>query len=120
MLGVLQHVDAAQLQRALRVNVLQYAQQQCAPMEWQSQALATSDAYKQQAVDAGLPHESVEVEFVDSSGNPTTETPDYTRSTIDDLYNRGILTEESGGTPVVDFDSVTCTPLSGGYESKFD
>ena len=112
--------DQGELQRALRVNVLEKAQQQCAPTEWRSQYLATRDSYKQQAVDKGLPHESVELEIVDEDGKPTTETPDYTKSTVQQLKDKGVLTKESEGSPIVEFESVTCAPLEGGYQPKFD
>lgn len=111
--------DEAELQRALRVAVLEQAQQKCGALEWKNQTVAIGDAYKRQAVAAGLPPESVEVEFQDENGDPTTEAPNFTKSAIDKLYEKGILTEDSEGAPKIEFDEMTCTPMSEPYVSEF-
>jgi hypothetical protein len=113
------NTQAANLQRSLRVAVLEKTQQQCGPLEWKSEKAAISDAYKQQAIDQGGKANMVSVEFVDNQGRVSTATPDFTTSTLDDLYTAGTLNEQAPGSPQLVFNDVHCTALPGGYKPEY-
>lgn len=110
--------NQAELDRSLRVAVLQETQTVGGSLEWTNQQAAMTDSYRRQAAEEGKDPNSVRVEFVDAAGNPTDAVPDFTRSTLDKLYDEGVL-QKKGDGPDIEFSNVQAKQMPGGYQAEY-
>ncbi len=105
------------LRRALQIEVLKQTREKAGPAEWKNQMAAIEQTYEKQAIDQGVKPEraadAVDLHFVDDKGKPTTAVPDFTRDTIQELYDQGVLDPKGLGGPQLKVENITVNPLPG-------